>query len=98
MEADHADGADAFTAGQQQQAPSSYAGRPPPIVLTSLVNRIKLQRQLKGSLKGNSEFRSTSNGTRAVTKEMADFSANRSHFESNNLPYFTFCPKFQKPI
>jgi hypothetical protein len=31
-------------------------------------------------------------------KEMADFSVIRCHFESNNLPYFTFCPKSQKPI
>jgi hypothetical protein len=28
---------------------------------------------------------------------MADFSAIRPHFESNNLPYFTFYPKSQKP-
>jgi hypothetical protein len=29
---------------------------------------------------------------------MVDPSAIRSHFESNNLPYFTFYPKSQKPI
>jgi hypothetical protein len=29
---------------------------------------------------------------------MADFSAIRSHFQSHNLPYFTFYPKSQKPI
>jgi hypothetical protein len=29
---------------------------------------------------------------------MADISASRSHFESNNLPYFTFYPKSQKPL
>jgi hypothetical protein len=27
---------------------------------------------------------------------MADFSAIHSHFESDNLPYFTFYPKSQK--
>jgi hypothetical protein len=29
---------------------------------------------------------------------MADFSAIRSHFQSHNLPYFTFYPKSQNPI
>jgi hypothetical protein len=29
---------------------------------------------------------------------MADFSAIRSHFESNNLHYFVFYPKSQKPV
>jgi hypothetical protein len=29
---------------------------------------------------------------------MADFSDIHSHFESNNLPYFTFYPKSQKSI
>jgi hypothetical protein len=35
---------------------------------------------------------------KVVTKEMVDFSATCSHFENNNLPYFAFCPKSQKPI
>jgi hypothetical protein len=98
MEADHGGDADTTTERQQHQAPSSQAGRPFPIVLTSQVNLMQLRRQLKGLLKGNFEYRNTRNGTRVVTKEMVDFSANRSHFEINNLPYFTFYPKSQKPI
>jgi hypothetical protein len=31
-------------------------------------------------------------------KETADFSTTCSHFESSNLPYFTFYSKSQKPI
>jgi hypothetical protein len=31
-------------------------------------------------------------------KEMADFSVIRSRFESDNVPYFIFYPKFQKVI
>jgi hypothetical protein len=31
-------------------------------------------------------------------KERVDFSTICSHFESNNLPYFAFYPKSQKPI
>jgi hypothetical protein len=66
MENDHGNNADASTDGQQQQASSSQAGRLPPIVLTSQVNMIQLQRQLKGLLKGNFESRSTRNETKIV--------------------------------
>jgi hypothetical protein len=61
-------------------------------------HRIQFQRQLKGLLKVKFEFRNTRSGTRVVTKGRADFSAIRSHFESNNLPYFTFYPKSQKSV
>jgi hypothetical protein len=91
METDHGNDVDDSIEDQQQQASSSQAGGPPPpIVLTSQLNLIRLQRQLRGLLKGNFEFRSTRNGTTIVTLP--------SHFESNNLPYFTFYPKSQKPI
>jgi hypothetical protein len=93
MEIYHVNDANDSTEGQKEQAPSSQTGRPPPIV-----NLIQLQRQLKGLLKRNFEFRNTRNGTRVVTKKMADFSAVRSHFESKIFPYFTFYPKSQKPI
>lgn len=46
---------------------------------------MQLQNQLKGLLKGNSEFRNTRKGTRVVTKEWEGFSAIRSHFKTNNL-------------
>jgi hypothetical protein len=86
MEADHRDDTDDSAEGEQQQAPSTQAGRPPRIVLTSQINLIQIQRQLKSLLKGNFEFRGTRNPTRVVTKEMVDFSTIRSHLESNNLP------------
>jgi hypothetical protein len=82
----------------QQQAAPSQIGRPPPIVLTSEVNLIAMHRQLKKVTKGSFEFRSTRNGTKVVTKEMGDFSAIRAHFESRNLPHYTFYPKSLKPI
>jgi hypothetical protein len=90
--------ADDTTERQQYQAPSSKAGRPPPIVLVSQVNLIQLQGQLKGLLKDNFEFCDTENGTKFITKEIIDFSAIRSHVDSNNLPYFKFYPESQKPI
>jgi hypothetical protein len=98
MEADHGDDADETIERQQHQAPASQAGWPPPIVLTSQLNLIQFQRHVEGLLKGNFDFRNNRNGSRVVMKDMSDFSAIRSHFESNNLPYFTFYPEYEKPI
>jgi hypothetical protein len=67
-------------------------------VLTSAVNLILVQKQLKGLVKGNFEFRSTRNGTRVITKEMADYSDIRAYFDSNHLHYYTFYPNSEKPI
>jgi hypothetical protein len=76
---------------QQQQPPNSQIGRPPPIILlTSAINLIQLQKQLKGLVTGSFEFRNTKNGTRIVTKEMADYSAIKEYLNSQNLNYFTF--------
>jgi hypothetical protein len=82
----------------EQQTPPPKKGRPPPIVLTSATNLISLQRNLKGLVKDNFEFRSTRNGTRVVTREMEDYQSIRKHFDSNHLNYFTFHPKSDKPI
>jgi hypothetical protein len=38
------------------------------------------------------------NGTRVVTKEMANFSASKSFFLSRKLSFFTDFPESQKPI
>jgi hypothetical protein len=73
MVVDHGDDADDTTERQQHQAQSYQVSKPLPIVLTSQVNLIKMQWQLKGLLKGNFGFCNTRNGTRVVTKEMTDF-------------------------
>jgi hypothetical protein len=57
-----------------------------------------LQKPLKELVTGNFEFCNTRNGTRVVTKEMADFSAIKSHFNNQRMSYFTFYPKSQKPV
>jgi hypothetical protein len=80
-----------------QQPSSNKAGRPSPIVLTTTTNLMQLRRHIREIVKGNFEFRNTRSGTRIVTKEMADFSAIRKHLD-NNLSYFTFFPKSEKPI
>jgi hypothetical protein len=82
----------------EEKAVPGKAGRPPPIVLTSAVNLIQLQKQLKGVVSGNFEFRSTRNGTRVITRGMADFQSVKSHFDSQKLSYFTFFAKSEKPI
>jgi hypothetical protein len=51
-----------------EEAVPGKTGRPPPVVLTSATNLIQLQKQLKGVVKDNFEFRSTRNGNRAITK------------------------------
>jgi hypothetical protein len=74
------------------------ARRPPPIILTSQTNFIQLQKQLKNVVKGDFKFRSTRNVTKVVNKGMADFEAVKSHFTKQNLSYYSFFPKSQKPI
>jgi hypothetical protein len=82
--------------GQHQTSPKT--GRPPPIVLTSAVNLIGLQKDLKLSVKGHFEFRNTRAGTKVMSKEMADYSAIRHYLDSKHLSYFTFFPKSEKPM
>jgi hypothetical protein len=77
---------------------AAKTGRPPPIILTSTVNLIQLQKQLKNILKEDFEFRTTRNGTRIVTRVMVDFLGVKSHLENHKLSFFTFFPKSEKPI
>jgi hypothetical protein len=67
-------------------------------MMNSTSNLIRLQRGLKDHVKGEYEFRNTRNGTRIITKEMADYSAMKSYLERNNLNYFTFSPNSEKTI
>jgi hypothetical protein len=64
----------------------------------SKTNLVQLQKQLKSVVKENFQFRSTQNGTRVITKGVADFEAVRSHFSNNYLCSYSFYPKSQKPI
>jgi hypothetical protein len=43
------------------------------------------------------EFRNTRNGTRVITRGMADFQSVKSYFDNHNLSYFFF-PKKEKPV
>jgi hypothetical protein len=85
------------TGGDQQESPSQ-AGRPPAIILTSATNLLQLQEDLRGHVKGNFEFRTSKNRARVVTRGMADFSAIKAYFANENLSFYTFFPKSQKPV
>jgi hypothetical protein len=81
-----------------EEAVPGQTGKPLPVVLTSTANLIQLQKQLKDVVTDNSEFCSTNSRTRIITKTMMDFSAVKSYLDNNNLAYFTFYPKFLKPV
>jgi hypothetical protein len=74
------------------------SGRPPPIFLTSAVNLIHLQKQVKSVLKQDFEFRTTRNGTKIITRDMADFQSIIFHLDTIKLSYYTLFPKSEKPI
>jgi hypothetical protein len=63
--------------------------KPPPINLTTSLNLLKFQAEVKAITKDNFfEFRNTKNGIRVVGKGMADYSAVMRHHEERKLPFF----------
>jgi hypothetical protein len=82
----------------ETQQTSNKAGRPPPIILTSAINLIKLQRHIRDIVKGDFDFRNTRSGSRIITKEMEDIYSIRKYLEGKNLSHFTFFHKSEKPI
>jgi hypothetical protein len=84
------DSAGSDTSSSKATAPGKNR---PPVILTSAVNLIQLQKQLKGVVSEDFEFRSTINETRVITRGMADFQSVKFYFENHNLPYFSFFPK-----
>jgi hypothetical protein len=61
-------------------------------VHSNLWNQPASVAEKRGLVKGNVEFRNTRHGTRVVAKEMTDFSAIKSLFQNEKLPFFTFHP------
>jgi hypothetical protein len=57
-----------------------------------------LQKQLKGVVNENFEFRNTRNGTTVITRSMGDFLSVKSHVDLRELSYYSFSPKSEKPI
>jgi hypothetical protein len=97
MECSVVDGTAEKAEGEQQKSPRE-SGRPPPIILTSVVNLIHFQKQLKGVVSDSFEFRTRRNGTRVVARSLTDFHSVKSPFDSKNLSYFTFSPNPTNPL
>jgi hypothetical protein len=78
----------------QEEATPGKTGRPPPNVITTIVNLLQLQKLIKSVVKKNFEIRNTRNRTRVKTKTLWDFVAVKSYLrvETHNLHYFTFHP------
>jgi hypothetical protein len=55
---------------EPQQSAAKQVGRPPPIVLPATTNLLALQKNIRGIVTGNFEFRNTRSGTKIVTKEI----------------------------
>lgn len=72
--------------------------RPPPIIVTTNINLIKTQKDIKTKLKGGFTLGNTRNGTRLTTKNTDDCSTLRNYLEQNETPYYMFHPKAEKPI
>jgi hypothetical protein len=87
----------ASTEASPRETTTANTGRPSPIILTSAVNLIQLQKQLKNVMKDDFEFRSTRNGTRVVTRGMVDFQTMKSHLEENDLSFFICYSKAEIP-
>jgi hypothetical protein len=85
-------------ATSKEEAVPGKASRPPPVILTSTTILIHLRKKLRSVVKENIEFCSTRNGTRVITRGMADFQSVKSHFDTNNLSSYTFYPKSEKPM
>jgi hypothetical protein len=73
-------------------------GRPPPIILTSEVNILSLQKDLKAVVTGEFFFRNTAFGTRITNKSMADYKIIQNLLSHKGLPFFTFYTKGDKPV
>jgi hypothetical protein len=81
-----------------QEGAANFTGRPPPIVLTSAVNLIRIEKDIRGEVKGDIHLKTTRNWVRVVTREMADYFSIKQLFDHRQLSYFTFHPKCEKPI
>jgi hypothetical protein len=64
----------------------------PPRVLTSEVNLLSLQKDLKAVATGEF-FHNTASGTRITTKSMADYKIIQNLLSQKGLPFFTFYTK-----
>jgi hypothetical protein len=72
--------------------------RPPSVIIIAQINPLRFQAEIKASTKGSFELRNARNGTRILTKEIADCLAIKKQLEEKKIPSHTFHPKSVKPI
>jgi hypothetical protein len=82
----------------KQQKPTNKAGRPPPHNPDVCSEPHSAVEATKNVVKDDFEFRSAKIGIRSVPKGMDDFEKVKTHFSKSDLSYFSFFPRFQKPI
>jgi hypothetical protein len=73
-------------------------GRPIPIFLTSEVNCLSLQKDLKAAVTLEFFFRTTVSGTRVTIEIMADYKVIQNLSSQKGLPFVTFYTKGDKPV
>ncbi|PNF27753.1 hypothetical protein B7P43_G12787, partial [Cryptotermes secundus] len=73
-------------------------GRPPPIILTSEVNLLSLQKEMKVVVTGEFFFWNTASSIRITTKNMADYKATQNLLNQKGLSFFTFYTKGDNPV
>jgi hypothetical protein len=69
----------------------------PAIVLTSEVNLLSLQKDLKAVVTGEF-FRNSASGTRITTKSVADYKTIQNLLSQKGIPFFTLYTKGDKPV
>jgi hypothetical protein len=87
--------------GEEEGARNSqriWKERPPSIIIIAQINLLRFQGEIKATTKGSFELRNARNGTRIVTKEIADYVAIKKQLEERKIPSHTFHPKSVKPI
>jgi hypothetical protein len=72
---------------QQQKTAGKGTERPPPIILTTTLNLLKFQAEIKAITSGNFEFHNTRNGIRVMVRGMADYWAILRHLDAQKLLY-----------
>jgi hypothetical protein len=70
---------------------------PPPIVLTSEVYLLSLQKDFKAVVTGKF-FRNTTSGTRITTESVSDYKAVQNHLSQKYVPFFAFYTKGDKLV
>jgi hypothetical protein len=68
------------------------------IIITTQINMLKFQGEIKSIAKGSFEFRNTKNGTRVIVREMAEYLAIKSQLEKKKILFYAFHHKTLKRL